>query len=203
MDVVLTSRRLTEQAGVSLVEALVAVGLLFIIAAGILPLFSRAMVNNAMGNDGTRFANFARETGELGMGSNFDVPRFNVPPGATVLTVQERWLTDRLASDTEAGPAHDGRWFQESPAPSQVPADRALAPQFHRVTETRQFGVGQWQRGIVLGDDEALPGDSPVASVQLKVIDIEVRGNSVVGEEGGSSILGAQRRTRVTLIKAF
>lgn len=55
--------------GMSLVEALIAMALLLLVAIGILPLFTRAMVNNAAGGEATAVANHARyrleELGQL------------------------------------------------------------------------------------------------------------------------------------------
>lgn len=185
------------EAGLSLVEALVAVGLLFIIAMGIIPLFSRAILNNALSNDGTRMANFAREIGEYGAGSNFDDPLFELLPGELLLEVRQEWVSDRLSTDSEERAAYEGRWYLED----EAPADQMRF--FRRTVETRQFGIGQWEWGKAFEPASSLPSGSPLGSVQLKLIEIEVRGEAVVGEAGGSSILGAQRPTRVTLLKAF
>jgi type II secretory pathway pseudopilin PulG len=46
--------------GMSLVEALIAMALLLLVTIGILPLFTRAMVNNAAGSAATQAANHAR-----------------------------------------------------------------------------------------------------------------------------------------------
>lgn len=57
------------QLGMSLVEALIAMALLLMVAIGILPLFTRAMINNAAGSEATNVANHARhrleELGQL------------------------------------------------------------------------------------------------------------------------------------------
>lgn len=200
----LTRTNWEAQRGVSLVEALVAVGLLGIIAAGILPLFSQALVNNAMGREGSTAANSAREVGEYALGSNWNDPLFVVPAGATSLLVEDNWVSDRLATEQEfedARPVWEGRWYRRSPGPSQVPTDRYLGTQVRRIVETRQHGVGQWRNGMALASDDALDGSALAAFVQLKMIDIEIRHEN---EQGTRSVLfGRQSETRVRVLKAF
>lgn len=191
-----------SELGLSLVEALIAVGLIFIIAAGILPLFSRALINNNMGSVGSRNANAAREVGEYAVGSSFDDPWFAIPPGATVLVTEDNWVSDRLAADPDEHNPWEGRWFRRSPGASAVPTDRFGGVTARRIVETRQYGVGQWSNGAPLVEADALSGDTLNDYVQLKVVDIELRSE----DELGASILkslGNQRSSRVRLLKAF
>lgn len=191
-----------SELGLSLVEALIAVGLIFIIAAGILPLFSRALVNNSMGNVGSRNANAAREAGEYAIGAPFNDPQLTIPAGATVLVAEHNWVSDRLAADATEHNPWEGRWFQRSPGASAVPTDRFGGVTARRIVETRQYGVGQWTNGTPLEEADALAGDTLNDFVQLKVVEIELRSE----DELGASILktlGNQRSSRVRLLKAF
>lgn len=188
------------EAGLSLVEALISVGLIFIIAAGVLPLFARAMVSNHTGALGSKTANAAREMGEFALSANFDDPSFDIPAGQTLLTIEDRWITSRLATDTapeDEVNAWDGAWYRETPGPSQVPTDRFEDPRLTRRTGTRQYGIGQWTNQFQpLDPADALPGDALVPFVQMKTVEIEVSGLENI-------ILTGQRPARVRLLKAF
>lgn len=192
---------MSGEAGVSLIEALISVGLLFIVAAGILPLFSRSIVNNAIGNDANRSANFSRSSAERMLAQPFDSALLTVPDGAQQLEVVEQWFTARVAGNDDQ-PASEGAWFQASPADNR-PTDRLLPAQWFRTSTVRQFGVGQWRQAELLADADAYSGGTHQDFLQLKVVDIQVTGVASQSAPGLANILGSQRPMRVRVMKAF
>ncbi|MEZ5313277.1 MAG: hypothetical protein R2862_06270 [Thermoanaerobaculia bacterium] len=78
-----SKRPRTSEAGFSLIEGLVAAALLLIVTVGILPLFSRAMQNNAKGNDSTRQSNGAVDELERSISMPFNSGPMDIVNGAT------------------------------------------------------------------------------------------------------------------------
>jgi hypothetical protein len=161
-----------RERGMSVVEVLVASGLLLIVAVGILPLFTQAMVSNLSGDDSTRASNFARTRAEELLQLDFNSPDLTVNAG------NERVLDDSYFSQ------RDQRW-KPAPAPSTDP------PAWFRTTRVRQY------RTTALDDDrlstaEALPaGDVP----DFKEINVDIRSATVEGP------LGRGRRVTIQAIK--
>jgi hypothetical protein len=191
-----------------LVEAMIAVGLLFIIAAGILPLFSRAISNNFMGADATRLSNFARETAEDVLSAPFDQPGLTVLAGTPALVINEAWVTDSRTTDTDERSSFEGRWYvlDDPDNPTTLPANSLLQAQFRRTTTVRQFGIGQWAPQAAFVSADAYAGGVAPEFIQLKEVEIEVRTASGIAAADGSvvsNMMGVQRPTRVRVIKAF
>jgi type II secretory pathway pseudopilin PulG len=195
-----------HERGVSLVEALISVGLLFIIAAGILPLFARSLANNAAGADATNLTLKTRDVLEDAASSDFNQADWTIPGGATTVLRDELWFTDQLASDAAPKAPNEGRWFPFAGAPN----DRAEGPRWLRRTQVWQFGVGQWVSGQPFDTTTAYDGTTLPDFVQLKLVEVDVRSYprnlTVEGaalEDRWSSLLGTQRPMRVRYIKAF
>lgn len=74
------------EAGFSIIEGLIAAALLLIITVGVLPLFSRSMLNNVKGNDSTRQSNGAIDELERSLALPFLGGDMQVPVGATEAT---------------------------------------------------------------------------------------------------------------------
>lgn len=179
--------------GISLIEALIAVGLLFIIAAGILPLFTRAMTNNALGNDATRMATFARETAEETMFAPFWAPDLTLPGANTEDIRLEDWYPDQLDGGAEL-PTTQGRWFPQA----TPPAGRLFPALWTRTTRLQQFHSSHLemrQRLDPPGGASQLPGTYPTHAVNIKMIDVTLDRNF------DSATVGTMRPTTIRLLK--
>jgi type II secretory pathway pseudopilin PulG len=86
VDVVLRSRR---ESGFSLVETLVAIGLMALAMLAIVPLFVGSLKSNGAGQDFTVLNTLAKQQLEQVMQYSFTDPRLAVPGGATVSLVNQ------------------------------------------------------------------------------------------------------------------
>lgn len=181
------STRCTRQAGLSLVEVLIAAAILLIVAVGILPLFTRALVNNNAGNEYTKVSNHGKSRVEEAFQLPFNEPTLmTVPAGQNAGVVVEHYRDDT------------GTW-EPGPPPSPPPAD-----------PTNPFGVVQipWQRTTTIrqysteaihdeDDDEvdlkiaeALSGGTDPVFVHLKEVEVLVESTRTGGPLGeGKQVL--------------
>lgn len=147
-------RRRDAEAGFSLIEGLIAALLLAIIVAGILPLFSRAMLNNVQGNDSSQMTNATIVGFESLFGLQFNNQDLELPAGGDELErVDQYSLLDNTWAPTidESGP---DRW------------------QYERTVRVQQFNFGDIQLDGRL--DTPLPGGTDPTNVHLKLIEITV-----------------------------
>lgn len=155
MDVEVKAGRPGE-AGFSLIEALIAAGILLIIAMGLIPLFSQSILNNAAGSDHTQASTFAKDELEDLEGLAFATPRLVVPGTAVENLSTDFWT----AGTTDLG---DEGWV--SVAPSN--------PRWSRTTRVTQFSVGAFDDGM-LTDPERQPGNTQPIQVHFKVIEVQL-----------------------------
>jgi Tfp pilus assembly protein PilV len=135
-------------AGFNLIEVLVATALLFIVAIGVIPLFSRAMIANKVGSDATTVSHFG-----LSRVEELNQPPFNSP-------VMEPAVVDEYYSKA------DETW-RPGVAPSDDPAT------WTRTTEITQYAYADFKDDMVL--DDPLPAGAPSTDVHIKLIEVEVR----------------------------
>lgn len=159
--------------GFSVVEVLIATAIFFIIAIGVLPLFTQAMANNVAGKESTEVTNFTKSQIEEMLQLPFNDERMTVPAGANVRETVEHW--DKATDAWLPGPAVDGSpWV--------------------RTTRVRQFGVNDLIDGFL---DNPLSGSFPAEQIHLKEIEVEVRGTRDSGPFGGA------KRTSVRMLRAI
>ncbi len=159
----------------SLIEVLIAAALLLIIALGVLPLFTQAMVSNTAGNESTQVSNFARSRLEEYQQLPLNGASLTVPIGSTELTVEDYYSFA------------DEAW-KSGPEPAGDPA------RWSRTTVVRQYGVSALDDGI-LTPDEALDGGTEESFVHFKEVEVTVRG----GRAGG--VLGPSKAIILRLLK--
>lgn len=106
--------RRRRQAGFTLVEALVAAGVLTIVAVGILPLFTQAIVNNKQGSDSTTVTTFSRTNVEALLPVPWTASAVTVPAGSTSLVTTD-WYVQQSASKIGGG---NGTWVVSATAPT-------------------------------------------------------------------------------------
>lgn len=157
--------------GFSLIEVLVAAVLLLVIALGLVPLFTRAMIDNANGRDATTATNFDRSQIETLSAIPFHFAPLTLPANSTVLQTDASWSRGdpKVDNDTSEG------WQ------AGLVANTATT-RWTRTTRVRQFGILDLADGVL---DNPLPGNSVDAVVQLKEIEVSVQGYNT-----GSNVLG-------------
>ncbi len=173
MEVVLTRAR--RERGLSLIEATIAAALLLIIAAGVLPMFTQAMVNNLAGADSSASSNGARTMTEELFQLPWDNVRLTLVAGNELVAEEYYSLADK---EWKAGVEPSG--------------DPAL---WTRTATVRQYSV------LALDDEiidpaEALDFDADPGQIHLKEIEV-----AVVGTRTGGP-LGPSRRVTVRMLKS-
>ena len=168
------------EAGFSLVETLIAAAILLIIALGMIPLFKRAIDNNALGSDYTQATSYAKtdleDLLEIPFQSSDMVLASGSPDRTTV-----RFLQKGIQSGT---PTIRQDWVA---VPDPTPGKTIV---WTRTTRVRQFGVAAYDDGI-LTDAEALPGGTDPSFVQIQEITTLLdSGKAVPGRRGGPSAVG-------------
>jgi Tfp pilus assembly protein PilV len=179
--------RAAPTAGFSLIEVLVAALLLLMIALGLIPLFTRAMVDNANGRDATTATNFDRTQLESLGAIPFDFAPLAVPAGQTELTTRDYYTRGALNLENDV----NEKWLVGTPSTPGT-------ARWTRTTRIRQFSSTDLSDNGIL--DTPLPGDAIAAVVQLKEIEVSVRGSnqgtSVVGNLLGSGPMVVFRTLR-------
>jgi Tfp pilus assembly protein PilV len=169
-----------REAGFSLVEVLIG-GLLFLVVViGILPLFTRAMVDNTAGNDYTQVSNMAKSGAEELDQAPFNGTTMTVPSGQSFLETKQIWngTTQQWGVDTGAVPTATTTW--------------------RRTTRIRQYSLSDLTEDTSNpAFDHPLPGGTPVAFVHLKELEIQVQ--NVTPQQA----LGARRQFSMRVMKPF
>jgi hypothetical protein len=184
MDMEMTLRR-APQAGFSMIEALIAAAILLMIALGLLPLFSRSIMDNSNGNDLTQGSNHGRTQLEELIQVPFNNEAVTVPGGANELEVMDSWA---MGDPDEFNDDNEGWWPDE-------PTDKGTVL-WHRTTRVRQFSVSDLDDGR-LTEDEALPGGIQANFVHLKQVEVDLE------NEKSNSSLGGTRQMTFRVLKPF
>lgn len=170
-------------AGFSMIEALIAAAILLIIALGLLPLFSRAITDNAVGNDATQATNGCRTQLEELVSLPFNSQRLTVPAAGNVLESTDSWAAGEVS---ETGDADEGWW-------PGTPNDKGLLL-WTRATRVRQYSVNDLADGKL---DNPLPGSTDPTFVQLQEIE------TVMANPKAGGILGSGSGLTMRTIKPF
>jgi len=150
----------SRSAGFSLVEGLIAAGILLVLAIGILPLFIRSMISNEGGSDYTQITNAAKTKAEEFYQLPFDAEPLQVTAGTE--RVFEEYFSQR-----------DEIWRDGTEGDAATDGDLAL---FLRTTTIRQFNI----------NDLLTPLDSsaPPATVQIREVTVNARSTRTGGPFG-------------------
>lgn len=170
-------RRSRSQAGLSLVELMIAMALLAFVAIGILPMMMRALADNNRGWEATEASNFAQSELEPMLATPYENPVLAVNPGNTERVTGSSWaegdadLTGDVDEGWTADPTGKGRVF------------------WTRSTFVRWYDV----------DDPLtpLPGDTDPSEVTLKEVQVQLES----AREGGS--LGAGQNVWIRVLRSF
>jgi len=161
--------------GFTLLELLVAAGLLLVVLVGLLPLFMRSIMENVEGRESTQVSNHGRSELEIFKQVRFNNPELDIPAG-TETVVQQYW--------TRPDPDYvgDEKWLDTVPV-----GELGL---WDRTTTVRQFGIngvidndldGIIDQIIGLEDadfdgylDNPLAGGSLPGAIHLKEVDVQI-----------------------------
>jgi type II secretory pathway pseudopilin PulG len=161
--------------GLSLIEALIAMALLLLVAIGILPLFTRSMVNNAAGSEATQTANHAR-------GQLEDVAQLSFNNVALRLAGGNQLLTEDAYFSGELMEQGDEHWETAGNGTGLV--------LYNRTTRVRQYSLNglvdsdadnviDGIEGLTDADDDGefdnpMPDGTATQFLHIKEISVEV-----------------------------
>jgi len=145
-----------SEAGFSMIEALIAAAILLIIALGMIPLFARSMVNNALGSDYTQASTYGKSNLEKAEKMPFETKGLTLVTGTSLQTVE---YVEKSA--TKGTAVVDQDWT------STVTNNNALV--WTRTTRVRQFKVTAIDDGV-LSDSEAAPAGADPIDWQVKEV---------------------------------
>lgn len=165
-----------RQEGFSLVEVLIAAGLMLVIAVGIIPLFTRSMVNTIGGAESTTVSNFGKTRLEEMVQLPIDDTSLVVPTGTSELVVEEYWS---LATET---------WVPGATPPPGDPGS------WTRRTVVKQYAIGDLDDGTPYFDNPVEGGN--VLNDHLREITITIEST----REGGP--LSKGKELTLTVYKA-
>src|SRR5437763_9528292 len=154
------------EAGFSLVEALVATGILLTIAIGIIPLFATSILNNTRGSDSTTSTNYSRTQVENLLQLPFNSPSLAVPAAASQAETDEWWAPGATGAINDAAEGWKDAGVTPKPA--------ATVSLWSRTTIVTQYSVAALTDGRLDPKTEAENGSTPANNVHLKVVAVEV-----------------------------
>ena len=172
-------------AGFSMVEALIAAGVLLIIAVGLLPLFTRAISDNASGNDATQSTNNGRTRLEEMLAPPFLHTALTVPAGGTQKEALDIW--------TQGDPDQTGDSNEGWAAPNASGRGRTL---WNRATRVRQYSIDALADGD-FDDSDRLSGSAQAIFVHLKEVEV------AIDNPKQGSILGTGQGVTLRLVRPF
>lgn len=188
------ARRRDAQAGFSLLETLIAGGILLIIALGLIPLFTQSMMNNSLGNDYTLASTLSK--GELETLQKMPFENLDVVVAQGATETERLGYMEQPALGKPVEPSH---WEVVDPGNAR----------WERTTVIRQYNVralsdDDWrfeEDELKVGGDPVLqPGellDENANSVQIKSIEVQL------DSPKRDSILGGINRMTFVLLKPF
>jgi hypothetical protein len=181
-----------------MVEVLVASVLLLFIALGLVPLFSRAIANNATGSDFSQATNGNRSRVEETVQIPFNSSILNLPTGKMEVEAHDFWASGYPG---KVGDSSEGWWTTSDGEP---PTDKGNVLWERRVV-THQYNMNSFSKtDFALTEDEREPGVAerepgvPEYSPFIHLKEIEV-----VLESDRSDVLGGGRRVAFRVLKPF
>lgn len=166
--------------GFSLIEVLIASALFLVVLLGVIPLFTRSMINNVQGRDASTMAAFSRERAEQMLQFPFKNADVTVPPEGT----EDRLVTDEEWDDTE----------------KRFTTDDITDPKWMRRTQVQDFNYRDLLDNGRL--DDPLPAGTNPRSIHLKEIVIDI-GSPRTRQGGDSAPFVRTRPYSVRVLKSF
>lgn len=189
----------------SLIEVLIASGILLAIAVGILPLLMRALANNVRGWEATVVSNETKTELDHVISGPLDGPEIVVPPGSDILSRQQSWAEGApgIINDPDEG------WHDNAPDPptdkGTILWDREIRVRQYNLSDLDQMPVGALGDEGILHyvvtptalENNARDGGTITAFVHIKQVEIEAEGK----RESGA--LGMGQKLYVRMLKAY
>jgi Tfp pilus assembly protein PilV len=186
-------------AGFSLIEALIATGILLMIAIGIIPLFATSIMNNTRGSDSTQSTNYSRTQVENLLQLPFNGTTLTVPAAASQAETDEWWAVGATNAINDSAEG----WKDSSVTPKPV---KTVSP-WSRTTIVTQYSVAALSDGVLDPKTEAENGTTPPNNVHLKVVQVEVDSSKagVILQDTSKfgAALGAGEKITIQVVKAF
>lgn len=170
-------------AGFSVIEGLIAGTILLVIALGLVPLFTRSILNNSIGSDATQASNHSKTRLEEFLPLPFNHARLTVPGGSDESESLDTWTSGRLG---EIGDADEGWW-------PGAPVDKGPTS-WTRTTRVRQYNISDLDDGTL--DNPELGGTQPIF-IHLKEVEVQMDS----ARQG--IFLGGGRGLTVRVLKPF
>lgn len=184
--------------GFTIMEVLVAAGLLLVVLVGLLPLFMRSIMENVEGRESTQVSNHGRSELEIMKQLRFNNPELDITTG-TENVVQQYWT---MGDPDYVG---DEKWVDTVPV-----GEFGL---WDRTTTVRQFGIN----GVIDNDldgiidqivgledadfdgylDNPLTAGTTPGAIHLKEVDVQVE------TQAERAIAGEPVDIRIRSFKAF
>ncbi|HEV3075847.1 MAG TPA: prepilin-type N-terminal cleavage/methylation domain-containing protein [Thermoanaerobaculia bacterium] len=171
-----TSEAGGRQGGFSIVESLIAAAIIGIVAIGVLPLFTRAIVDNVAGADYTRVTNYAKSKEEDFSRIPYLQPTIQVQPGQTNLMTTEYMDPASLY------------WVATKP-----PNPLAVWTRLTTFTEYNLYDTDDDK----MFDNPLDPGAVGIDAIMVIQAQVQVKSVSAIGP------LGGRRTTLVRYLKVF
>jgi type II secretory pathway pseudopilin PulG len=149
-------RRLGAERGMSIVEALIAGGILIIVALGLIPLYTQSMQSNLEGQDSTQAANYARARAEEFYQLDFNHADLTIDSGTTKVFDE---YYDQATEEWKDGTAPVG-----------------TTPLWTRTTTIRQYNINDLTT--------PLPDSTDPGRVHIKEIEVQVASGRILGPLG-------------------
>lgn len=192
-----TPGRARSEAGFSMVEALIAAAILLSIALWIIPLFTRSMINNALGSDYTQATTYGKTSLEKVEKGTLNHVDLTLTAGTSLQRLE---YVEKSA--TKGTPVADLDWKYSITNPD------ALV--WTRTTRVRQFNFHAVDDGV-LTDAEALPAGTDASQWQVKEISLlldsgkrRASGTPIAGRAPNSSVTStAIRQTVFQIMKSI
>ena len=184
--------------GFSLIEVLIAMGIVVIAIVGLLPLFMRSVVENIEGRESTMVGNHGRSQLESFSELTFNNWELEVDAG-TERTIQDFYTTG--AADRRG----DESWVTAVPAGEIAPWTRTSIVRqmgINRITDTDLDGIIDQIEGLEDADfdgefDNPLPAGTTPSAIHLKQLEVQIVGEKEWAQGGEASAI------TVETVKAF
>lgn len=183
MEVKDPARRGAGEAGFSMIEALIAAAVLLILAVGMIPLFARAMINNALGNDYTQ----ATAHGLTGLEKPNKLPMTNTDLAGTRIQFVEKGIQS-------GSPVGDLDWRYTPTYTNKVT--------WTRTTQERYYSVTALDDGQ-LTSDELIPAGSSVSVWNIMEVSSLLDSGKASGTNANPGGLASIRQTKFQYLKAY
>lgn len=184
------SRQPASQHGFSMVEALIATAIIGFVAVGLIPLFTRSLIDNMAGADYTRVSNYSRSEEEDFYRQPFsnDYSQIVLGPGATAVS----YSGSNTAQFIQYVDPTSKQWVTVTSL-AAVPSNPQIV--WTRTVTFRQYDVADLLDDQIF-DNPLTPGSGSVNLIEATV-QIQARTSDAVGPAGG------RRSTTIRYLKAF